>query len=542
MRNLFGTLTPPHNWLRKALLIAATLLVGSAVNAEIVSIQGNFGKYVVAEGDQKTVNANRDAVGPWEKWEMTRNGNMVTFKSNFGKFMSAQPNGTIEANRGTVGPWEQFQVQDIGGGLVYFRTAHGTYLTAEPAGTFVGNRKAAGNWERFKISSVGGTPVPTPSPAPPPTTSSLSRAQLDTIVAWMTKEKSVYDTPLCYRSTYDRGIGIAPQICGAGKTNNAGLCYDNCRDGYRDNGTATCVRNCPSGYSESGLLLCHYNGTASYSPVHWDNCKSRGLFGECWGGLTEDGCRDGYYKSASMCWKRNPEGLSGSALDPVRDTYSRGGSRGSCGSDRNDEVGLCYLKPREGYSCQVTMCQQNCAAGTMACGPATCAKDKESCGQGVADMVVSPALMVANVFTFGTASKAGGAAKTAAKGAEQAAKSSMKNVKKFKDAADNGANALAAINLMRDAVEKLALVGEEDIAALSNDEIADAIEARYPKGSAAYKAIGRRWANIVAAIWAKELQIELAQFVTSVADPSGVLGTIYAFEKPMCGQHKAFPL
>jgi len=157
-------------------------------------------------------------------------------------------------------------------------------------------------------------------------------------------------------------------------------------------------------------------------------------------------------------------------------------------------------------------------------------------------MVLSPAMLVANVFTFGSASTAGAAAKTSAKAAEQAAKASMKNVKRLKETVDNAANLGAGINVMRDAVEKLALVGEDDIAALSNDEIAAAIEARYPKGSAGYKAIGRRWAHIVAAIWAKEMQIELAQLVTSVADPSGVLGTIYAFDKPMCGQHKAFPL
>jgi hypothetical protein len=200
---------------------------------------------------------------------------------------------------------------------------------------------------------------------------------------------------------------------------------------------------------------------------------------------------------------------------------------------------MCYNKPKTDFSCTVTACNQNCPTGTQQCGAAACAKDEASCGAAIADMVVSPALMVAGAFSGGSAKAAGTAANVAAKSAKNALIDSLQEVKKGVAA---GADSKGKYDLLDSAIEKLSLIGETDIAALSNDEIAGIISARYPPGSPEYKAIGRRWAQVVAVILAKEFQLELFQMVSGMADPSGVLGTIYAFSKPECGDHAPFPI
>ncbi len=116
--------------------MATMLMAGALAHAQVVSLLGAHGKFVQAAGDQVSVNANGPAVGTFEQWQMTRNGNVAVFKSYHGKFLSAQPDGSVVANRTAIGPWEQFQVIDVASGVLAFRTAHGRYLVAEPNGAF----------------------------------------------------------------------------------------------------------------------------------------------------------------------------------------------------------------------------------------------------------------------------------------------------------------------------------------------------------------------------------------------------------------------
>jgi hypothetical protein len=44
----------------------------------------------------------------------------------------------------------------------------------------------------------------------------------------------------------------------------------------------------------------------------------------------------------------------------------------SCPADREASGGLCYVKPRDGYSCQATLCVQNCPSGYVSSGIGTC--------------------------------------------------------------------------------------------------------------------------------------------------------------------------
>jgi hypothetical protein len=44
----------------------------------------------------------------------------------------------------------------------------------------------------------------------------------------------------------------------------------------------------------------------------------------------------------------------------------------SCPDNREASGGLCYLKPREGYSCQATLCVERCRSGYVSSGIGTC--------------------------------------------------------------------------------------------------------------------------------------------------------------------------
>ena len=74
------------------------------------------GKYLVAESDG-TANANRGAIGPWEKFTLvTHPDGSVSLRSHHGKYLVAESDGRLNANRSAIGPWEKFRVHYSGGG------------------------------------------------------------------------------------------------------------------------------------------------------------------------------------------------------------------------------------------------------------------------------------------------------------------------------------------------------------------------------------------------------------------------------------------
>jgi len=53
------------------------------------------------------------------------------------------------------------------------------------------------------------------------------------------------------RELYDRGIGLAPSVCGADKENNVGLCYPRCKPNFTGVGPV-CWGTCPAGWTDCG--------------------------------------------------------------------------------------------------------------------------------------------------------------------------------------------------------------------------------------------------------------------------------------------------
>lgn len=125
--------------------------------------------YMVAEGDRRSINANRVWCSLWERFTVIdrnggrlRNGDLVHVRSIHGKYLSAQPDGRLEANRNFPGVWETFRIRKIGalgprkirsGNRIALRTVHGTWLTAEGGGGMrvSANRPVRNVWETFRI-------------------------------------------------------------------------------------------------------------------------------------------------------------------------------------------------------------------------------------------------------------------------------------------------------------------------------------------------------------------------------------------------------
>lgn len=381
-----------------------------------------------------------------------------------------------------------------------------------------------GNWPSVSTSDK---PKPTAAVAG----ASLNSAQLAATVNWIYAETRLDNLPFCWKKDgYDRGSGIAPSECPAGKVNQAGLCYDPPRNGYGCT-AMTCSESCPSGYSSSGALTCTYTGgpkTYSKKPhaIPWSGkCqKSRFKYGGLCYDKEDDGarCRSGYaMQVAGICSFQGK-------WDTTRGTYTRaaGTVPGGCLSNRVKEVGMCYVQPRDGYTCTVTICTQKCASGTLDCG-AGCARDVGTCSASITDMVVSPALMLASLATGGTAGAAANSVKAAVQNAQKAA--------------DLGTAAADLALILRDSINDYMNAAEGDLASIATPEVEAQVAAKYGKGSANYRLIARQYAllQILAAVSDMILQLEI--LAVSMIDATGVVSTINAFAKPLCEKHKPIP-
>jgi hypothetical protein len=102
----------------------------------------------------------------------------------------------------------------------------------------------------------------------------------------------------CHKPTHDRGVGRPIHACPAGKEEDAGLCYDPCREGYRGAGPV-CWQTCPDGFRDIGVS-CEKPGVSRGvgKPVH---ACAPGQERDA--GLCYDPCKEGYRGVGPRCWQ-----------------------------------------------------------------------------------------------------------------------------------------------------------------------------------------------------------------------------------------------
>ncbi len=234
----------------------------------------------------------------------------------------------------------------------------------------------------FSVNALAGA-----TPAP------LSKADTNKVISWITTEVAALKTPYCYKLSSGRGAGVPVDSCDSDQDKEGALCYPKCRDGYTSDGAALCYEKCRNGYSNSTVGMCHYTGGGStYTrSCHYDWRKAK---------TTCDSCRDGYTSTSSIdrtCWFKG-------AWDYAKNSYGRGaGSPMKCASGKEYDAGLCYSPCASGSTGIGPVCWQNCPSGTTSCGVG-CASSTTLCAANTANMILSPAMLAANMLTAGATS------------------------------------------------------------------------------------------------------------------------------------------
>jgi len=124
-----------------------------------IALKSHWGKYVVAEknGD---LNANRDRVGQWERFEMiTHKGGKMSLKSIHGMYVVAEENGQCHANKDVIGSSMKFKMITHKDGTLSMKSKFGKYVVAEKNGHLNANRAVASTWEKFTVVYLAKPPV-----------------------------------------------------------------------------------------------------------------------------------------------------------------------------------------------------------------------------------------------------------------------------------------------------------------------------------------------------------------------------------------------
>jgi hypothetical protein len=86
---------------------------GFGCSGRCISFKASNGQYVVAEGGGgDLVYANRNAIGPWEIFELINLGNnMIALKAYNGQYLTAEGGGgsLVYANSNAIGTWQTFE-------------------------------------------------------------------------------------------------------------------------------------------------------------------------------------------------------------------------------------------------------------------------------------------------------------------------------------------------------------------------------------------------------------------------------------------------
>ena len=399
---------------------------------------------------------------------------------------------------------------------------------------------------------------------------------------------------LCYppcQDGYEDVSFVCWQRCPPGFRNDGGFCRK--PDEYSRGAGRVPDVTCPPGFSQRGIgaaAWCDNGPRADF----W-NLETRAATIGCRGDEEMSGalcyprCRAGYHQAAGfMCTADCPPGFGDDiGVSCTKKTYTRtAGSPRQCGPgmEQDGPLGLCYPPSRAGFHRVGPVYWQNCDEGWTDCG-AGCQKNSDpilgidapwrDCASTISDQVSSVVMLAVNIGTLGLA-----APETAAlKAGEETVKISGKVV----TGASKGGKALVKIKNLYDRVKpstlaknykvvrmiynprtKMAIQAmkttydvastvyeaqntyrstfSEDFVEQTSPEIAARIDAEFPADVAAH--IKRSWADVQLARLASTEGWEAAETaltVVSLVDPTGVVGVVSAFAKPVCQPLMPFP-
>lgn len=353
-----------------------------------------------------------------------------------------------------------------------------------------------------------------------------------TVLLWLSPASARLDaqtpspTDFCWQTTYGRGVGEVPESCASGQERIGLLCYDQCPAGTKRAGL-DCHSECPEGFRDDGLFcrMAEYGRGAGYPwkigdpALNYDHARARCEQDHGAGNCEQDGliwyprCRPGYTAvGCCICRPAAPNcaalGLNaGIDLSCAKRVTVGAPFIGTCGSGQELDAGLCYKTCDPGDDGVGPVCWGACPDGWVKCGMG-CAKDQPTCTMAITDQVVSVVDSVASIALLV------GSMGASAAGKSLLSKGAWQGVKKIgKAAAKDVVKAVAVASLVQ-------LPGDVTRAASGTID----------------------WIWQVGDIETSEMtDVERQHAIASIAlqnasllDPTGILGVVAAYTKPVC--------
>ena len=392
------------------------------------------------------------------------------------------------------------------------------------------------------------------------TPAALSRADFKLLAKWIADDTSANRQPYCWKESYGRGAGKSPlevgQTCASDRQIEVGMCYKKPDPGYRCTLTGCMNHDCSGLYGknfESDPLTCRQPLMVIPKPMASGWCPSgfdnMGLY--CYKWWTPDSanksCPSGFSLSGGLCHGSCPAGFENDGLlcrQPLivksKPYYDRGiGNAPGCPANYDDNgASLCYDKCKDGYSgvvanLQGPVCWSSCPAGKSTCG-AGCSDGTRACVENTLAMVLAPLELAANLVS------AGGAGKSL-KVTMDAVSAATKNGLKVYDATTKLQGAIGIAEGAMGAMENWLNDYVTAFADYTSEEVQNQIDMRFGKEGAEW--VKKQYGLVHFAMMMKQNGQDTLMNAFSVAamvDPSGVLGVVEAFAKPMCKKN-AFP-
>lgn len=198
----------------------------------------------------------------------------------------------------------------------------------------------------------------------------------------------------CTKPSYGRGVGKIPTGCPEGQENDAGLCYDKCRENYHGVGPV-CWGVCPAGFRDDGAFCNKPNDGKGYGRgwgyTSQEACENSGDWH-----AKENGCEKclafwypkcdaGYHPvGCNICSVNCPDGWADIGVSCTKPTYTRGVGKipTGCPEGQENSAGLCYDKCKENYTGVGPICWGVCPPNNFRDDGAFCAKLTKDRGAG----------------------------------------------------------------------------------------------------------------------------------------------------------------
>lgn len=373
------------------------------------------------------------------------------------------------------------------------------------------------------------------------------------IVCFCTSSAAYAGLNYCYKDSYGRGVGKIPSSCNAGQETQGKApfftCYEKCTKGYDSTALGGCMQTCPANTKRDAFGNCVENGalkkyknveyTLARNPdkctifdgekCFWNSCNKRhkGKEGcEKYGAAIVAKCKVGFKRALLHCIPDlNCKGYVGKGVDAAGNTFCetkrkppRPPKPAKCPAGYVNDAGLCYKKCDANSTGVGPVCWASCPVirgkQWVECG-AGCAEDSTACVLNTTDMVVSVLDSAISIASLGTGSGISKLTSEAKKGLTKGIKAAAKQYgKTFTKRLTSG---------YKGVMGKVA--AGQDLAAVMSTQVSVASLAGEIEDI-----VGQ---NISQA----EIDFKIVQEVmghASLLDPSGVLGVVAAYVKPVC--------